>query len=82
MNIATFIITFGCIWWLIFFMALPIGVTIDETPQKGHASSAPKNPNLWKKALVTTVIALVITLGFFALLDGGYLAFLVERKAL
>ena len=38
-------------------MVLPFGIRIEETPEKGFATSAPKNPNLRKKFLITTALA-------------------------
>lgn len=80
MNPATIIITFVMLWWLIFFMALPIGVERDENPQVGNAISAPKNPMLLKKVVITTIITAILTFAFFYLLTHGYLDFLSPRE--
>jgi len=53
-------------WWLILFMVLPIGVRVPHTPEKGHAASAPVNPRLRRKLLITSVIALLPPLGALA----------------
>ncbi len=61
MSIATGLMVYGIIWWLVFFIALPIGnrtaeeVGADVEP--GHAESAPVKPRLWLKAGITTVAA-------------------------
>lgn len=80
MNPATISLTFIMLWWLIFFMALPIGVERDENPQVGNAISSPKNPMLLKKAVITTIIAASLTCAFFFLLTHGYLDFLSPRE--
>lgn len=67
MNIVAFIFIFFLIWWLVFYMALAIGVKTDDSPEKGHATSAPVHPHLGLKAAVTTVVALIITGTLFAL---------------
>lgn len=56
------LVTFVIIWWMVLFMVLPWGVrTPDEGEvERGHATSAPKQPRLWRKVLVTTGIALVL----------------------
>lgn len=69
MNIATFLVTFGCSWWIIFFILLPIGVQQEENPEPGHDTGAPKTPNLKRKALITTLLTLIFTFVFFAILD-------------
>jgi len=80
MNPATVTLTFVMLWWLIFFMALPIGVVRDENPEIGNAAGAPKNAKLLKKALYTTLIATTLTCTFFFLLQHGYLDFLSPRE--
>lgn len=54
------IFMFLVIWWLTLFVVLPWGVRRTESPDTGHDPGAPINPMLWKKALITTAIALVI----------------------
>ena len=49
------------VWWMVFFVTLPFGITMPETPEPGHAASAPEKPRLWLKALITTVIAVALT---------------------
>ena len=40
---------------------LPVGVRTSKKPKKGHAASAPENPNMKRKFLATTLISLIIT---------------------
>jgi predicted secreted protein len=58
------IVVFVIIWWLVFFMALPVGVrSLDEAGievELGHAASAPVRPWFGLKAGVTTAISLVL----------------------
>ncbi len=58
------IVVFVIIGWLVFFMALPIGVrSPDEAGievEPGHASSAPVRPRLGLKAGITTAISVVL----------------------
>ncbi len=54
--------TFVIVWWLVLFMALPIG--IKNTPEslgRGQMAGAPEKPMLLKKVIWTTVVALVVT---------------------
>ncbi len=48
------------IWWMVLLMVLPWGVKVPEIPEPGHATSAPQNPMMWRKALITTLIAAVL----------------------
>lgn len=56
---------FLIIWWLVLFAVLPWGVRRQESDEVGHDPGAPANPMLLKKALITTVIALVLWGAFF-----------------
>ena len=52
-------------WWLVFFMALPIGVKPPheegEKAEIGHEAGAPVRPHLFKKVLAATLISGLIT---------------------
>jgi predicted secreted protein len=60
MTLVSGSMVFFVIWWIVLFMVLPFGVRTDENPQKGFEPSAPKNPQLMKKFLITTLIAGVV----------------------
>lgn len=62
MTIAQFIVAYAVCWWLVLFMVLPHGVAPEEKPGPGHAPSAPANPRLRRKFLITTVLAIIPTL--------------------
>jgi predicted secreted protein len=62
MNILTGIILYFLIWWVSIFMVLNIGHRVEETPQVGHAQSAPVKFYLGKKILLNSAIAAVIWL--------------------
>ena len=57
MNWFTGLMVFVILWWLVWFMILPIGVKVPDEVGKGHAASAPANPNLGIKAAATTLIS-------------------------
>jgi predicted secreted protein len=65
------VVTFAVVWWLVFFMALPFGAEPEEHPAPGHVESAPARPRLLLKALVTTVLAALLTWGIAWLIDSG-----------
>ena len=57
MNWFTGVMVYVILWWLVWFMMLPIGVKVPDEVGKGHAASAPANPNLGIKAAATTLIS-------------------------
>ncbi|MCH2038188.1 MAG: DUF1467 family protein [Rickettsiales bacterium] len=59
-------------------MMLPVGVRIPDNIEEGHASSAPTNPKIYKKAVITTIVSLTFTLGYFYSLEYGYLDFIAR----
>lgn len=73
MSLTGGIVTFLVIWWLIFFMALPFGAAPPDEPEKGHATSAPANPRLWTKALITTLLAIIVTYGVAFLIQSDFI---------
>jgi len=60
MGWATGIAVYATIWWVVIFAVLPWGVRTPDNVEAGHASSAPVEPRLARKALITTVISAVI----------------------
>ena len=64
MGITGSIIVYVMIWWIIFFSVLPIGIQSNKEVFKekieGMDPGAPKNPNIVKKFLITTLITTII----------------------
>ena len=60
MDIITSIIVYLLIWWTVIFTILPYGNAPDAKVQSGHATSAPANPRLKKKFIITTLVSFVI----------------------
>lgn len=79
MNIAGLIVIFSLLWWLIFFMLLPIGVQSIDNPEEGHDAGAPSNPNIGKKMLITTIVSFLIVSAIYVLYAYGYFDFLDKR---
>ncbi|MEQ8817962.1 MAG: DUF1467 family protein [Thalassobaculum sp.] len=77
MDIASAVVVYILLWWLVFFMALPVGVQVPDESEvgKGHATSAPKRPYLGRKALAATAIAAVLWVGVFLLVEGDFYSF-------
>ncbi len=75
MSLFGALIVFIIVWWMVFFMALPFGVTRTEYPEEGHDAGAPEKPLLAIKALITTAIATVLTGGLAAAAEYGLIDF-------
>ena len=72
-SIAVFVI----IWWLIFFMVLPIGSreVVDQADvAQGQDAGSPKRPRLLFKALMATLVSIVVFALFYWLVSTGHLA--------
>ena len=75
MNWVSGIIVFLLIWWTTLFAVLPWGNRPEEQPDKGHVTSAPANPRLKQKFLVTTVISVILWLLVYVLIEIGIIDF-------
>lgn len=63
MAIITVFAFYFILWWLVFFTVLPIGVRTqdeDNDVTLGTVSSAPVQPMIFKKMLITTIVSAVI----------------------
>jgi predicted secreted protein len=71
MSIASAIAIYFIIWWLVLFLTLPFGVRNSHESgadvEIGHEPGAPVNPRLWRKALVTTILATLVFAVFYYL---------------
>ena len=65
---------FAIIWWVVLFAVLPWGVRVPDKVETGHSPSAPERPMLWRKAAITTVIAAVLWVGVYFLVQSDLIA--------
>ncbi len=61
MSLLGTVVVFTVVWWLIFFMLLPLGVSAEKHVLPGHAASAPARPRVFRKAFGATVVAVLVT---------------------
>ena len=66
---------FFIVWWMVLVMVLPFGVKREENPEPGHATGAPVKPMLVRKAIITTILAAVVTAIVVAMLNAGVFNF-------
>jgi predicted secreted protein len=77
MSWFTAIVVFALIWWIALFVVLPIGVRPDPDgdPEAGGWRGTPRNPRLGLRLLATTVLAGVIWLAIWGVIESGWLSF-------
>ena len=75
MGIVSGIVVFIIIWWLVFFTVLPHGNRPPEAVEEGMEPGAPAKPRLWRKAGITTLIAIVLFGAFWVINDQGWISF-------
>lgn len=79
MGPVTSILVFIILWWLIFFMMLPIGVRsqheVEDGVVPGTEPGAPQRPALWKKALWTTLLTALVFGAFYAAVAADFVSF-------
>ncbi len=55
-------------------MTLPFGIKTPDVVETGHATSAPEKPRLRQKVIISTLIALVLFVIIYWVIDSGYIA--------
>ena len=70
MSWATGVMVYIVLWWTVLFAVLPLGVRRVEKPGTGEEHGAPERPELLRKAIITSAVAAVFWVVFFALVDG------------
>jgi predicted secreted protein len=74
MPIGSIIAIFFVVWWIVLFAVLPFGVRTQEEDGEvvvGSEAGAPTHPHLVRKAVITTIVAAIVTFLIWMLF--GYL---------
>ena len=61
MSLFEYFIIYGVIWWILFFISLPLGVRKSENLLPGQDSGAPEKTYLWKKFTIVSILTLIFT---------------------
>ena len=63
------------VWWVVLFTVLPLGISkeIHTPPTDGAQWGAPDTPNLKRKFLTTTWVALIVWAGIMVLILIGWM---------
>ena len=75
MAIFTSIIVYLLTFWTVLFLTLPWGNRAADTPEQGMAGSAPLNPRIKQKFLITFIISTIIWLIISTLIYLGVIDF-------
>lgn len=79
MSIVGAIVIYIVAWWAVFFAVLPWGVRgrweLEDDGVKGAEPGAPVTPDLKRKALITSAIALGVSAVIIAIVMSGVINF-------
>ena len=75
MNWVSGVAVYVCLWWVVLFALLPVGVRPSERWEPGHDAGAPANPRLPLKLAATTAISGVLWLAVWAVIQSGMFSF-------
>ncbi|MDB5412385.1 MAG: hypothetical protein JWR10_720 [Rubritepida sp.] len=70
-------VVYSLIWWTLLFCVLPLGITPDAKGEleAGGWRGAPIKPRIGRVVLITTILAAVIWVGVFLLIDSNLISF-------
>lgn len=71
MTLLTAFFIYLLVWWVVIFAVLPLGVERHGEDGKGYDAGAPKNANMKKKLILTTVLSAIIVLLIYILVEVG-----------
>ena len=75
MSIVNGFVLYVIIWWVVIFAVLPWGIRPADPGDPGAESGAPKNPLIWKRALWTSLVAALIWLVLFWVIEADFFSF-------
>ena len=61
MVLFEYFIIYIVIWWILFFISLPLGVKRSENLLPGQDTGAPEKTYLWKKFTIVSLITFIFT---------------------
>jgi predicted secreted protein len=69
------VVLYVILWCIVLFTVLPWGVRAADPSDLGYAAGAPANPQLVRKALVTTLITAAVWLVIFLVIKADVISF-------
>ena len=74
MSLFEYFIIYIVIWWILFFISLPMGVKKSKNIAPGHDSGAPEKTYLWKKFIIVSIITLIFTYLSVLIIDSNLIS--------
>ena len=77
MNWFAGVVVYVLLWWTLLFAVLPFGTRpdADADPATGGWRGLPARPLIGRKLIATTLVAAVVWLGVYALIESDWLSF-------
>ncbi|MBE7637583.1 DUF1467 family protein [Sneathiella sp. P13V-1] len=72
MGFVTGLVVYSIMWFVVLFTVLPWGVRTQQEEgevEPGTAESAPVNPAIWKKLLITTIVTALLFGIFYTIVE-------------
>jgi predicted secreted protein len=64
------------IWWVVLFAVLPFGTRpVAEADTDTGWRGAPERPHMWRKVLITTIVAAIVWGGLYLIVRSDWLSF-------
>ena len=79
MSIVSIFLVFLMVWMIIFFISLPIGISVSRDSELGNANSSPTKTHLKLKVLLCTIISLAPTYLIYWLVKTEYLFLIIQN---
>jgi len=75
MGVVGGLVVYFLVWWTLIFCVLPWGNQPDANPEVANAKSAPANPRIKKKFMITTLLSCVVWLIIYGLIESDVISF-------
>lgn len=74
MSLFESFVIYVVVWWILFFIFLPIGIKKSNNLIPGQDSGAPEKTYLWKKIILVSSIALAFALLIIYLINNNIIS--------
>ena len=79
MSSLSIFLVYLMMWMIVFFMSLPVGISVSENLEIGNANSAPSKTHLKPKILFSTLISIIPTYLIYWLIETEYLFIFIQN---
>ena len=79
MSSVSIFLVYLMVWMIVFFMSLPVGITVSKDLEIGNANSAPTKTHLKLKILFSTIISIIPTYFIYWMIKTKNLFLIIEN---